>query len=175
MAHVHGPSHSSWPQNLVGWWFVLDYMRTPPTHYYLKSNGRAAYMETNQQCELVKSTTVVGSLFQYIIIIFPLRFVTWYVHICHNPLVSLMDISFQHMWRWNREPSMVTRMWAKLISRLHILITTNQRLTNLRNELKVDWPKLSQLAQVLNITLIKIHSNFVAHTNYVSLELTMLK
>jgi hypothetical protein len=33
--------------NVVGWHFVLNYMRTPPTHYYLESNDRAAYMETH--------------------------------------------------------------------------------------------------------------------------------
>ena len=31
----------------VGWRLVLIYMRTPPTHYYLKSSGRVAYMETH--------------------------------------------------------------------------------------------------------------------------------
>jgi hypothetical protein len=33
-------------QNGVGWQFVLIYMRTPPTHYYLESPWRVAYMET---------------------------------------------------------------------------------------------------------------------------------
>ena len=31
-------------QNVVGWWLVLIYMQTPPTHYYLESRGRAVYM-----------------------------------------------------------------------------------------------------------------------------------
>ena len=34
-------------QIVLGWWLVLNYMQTPPTHYYLESSGRAAYMETH--------------------------------------------------------------------------------------------------------------------------------
>ena len=26
-------------QNVVGWWLVLKYMQTPPTHYFLESSG----------------------------------------------------------------------------------------------------------------------------------------
>ena len=33
--------------NVVGWWLVLNYMRTPPIHYYLDCSGQAAYMETH--------------------------------------------------------------------------------------------------------------------------------
>ena len=29
-------------QNVADWRLVLNYMRTPPTHYYLKSSGQAA-------------------------------------------------------------------------------------------------------------------------------------
>ena len=32
-------------QNVVGWWLVLIYTRTPPTHYELKSSGKVAYMD----------------------------------------------------------------------------------------------------------------------------------
>ena len=31
---------------MVGWRLALEYMRTPPTHFFLESSGRAAYMET---------------------------------------------------------------------------------------------------------------------------------
>ena len=31
-------------QNVVGWWFILNYMLTPPTHYFLESHERVAYM-----------------------------------------------------------------------------------------------------------------------------------
>ena len=34
-------------QNVVGWWFVLFYMQTPSTHYFLGFRGRATYMETH--------------------------------------------------------------------------------------------------------------------------------
>ena len=34
-------------QNVVGWHLTLKYMRTPPTHYFVESSGRAAYMETH--------------------------------------------------------------------------------------------------------------------------------
>ena len=34
-------------QNGVRWWLVLNYMRTPPTHYFLESDGRAAYMKNS--------------------------------------------------------------------------------------------------------------------------------
>jgi hypothetical protein len=33
--------------NVVGWWLVLNYMRTPPTHYCLEYIGRVAYTETH--------------------------------------------------------------------------------------------------------------------------------
>ena len=35
------------PHNVVSWLPLLIYMRTPPTHYYLESSGRATYMETH--------------------------------------------------------------------------------------------------------------------------------
>ena len=35
--------------NVVGWWLVLIYMRTPPLHFYLESSGQVAYMETHQK------------------------------------------------------------------------------------------------------------------------------
>lgn len=35
--------------NVVGWWLVLKYMRTPLTHYYLESSGCAPYMETHSK------------------------------------------------------------------------------------------------------------------------------
>ena len=30
-----------------GWQLMLNYMRTPPTHYYLESSGQATYMKTH--------------------------------------------------------------------------------------------------------------------------------
>jgi hypothetical protein len=33
--------------NVVGWQLVLNYMRIPPTHYYLECSGQAAYTETH--------------------------------------------------------------------------------------------------------------------------------
>ena len=33
-------------QNVVGWQLALNYMRTPPTHYYLEYGGQVAYLET---------------------------------------------------------------------------------------------------------------------------------
>jgi hypothetical protein len=30
--------------NVVGWQLVLNYMQTPPTHYYLECSGQAIYM-----------------------------------------------------------------------------------------------------------------------------------
>ena len=33
--------------NVVGWQLVLNFMETPPTHYYLDSSGQATYMETH--------------------------------------------------------------------------------------------------------------------------------
>ena len=33
--------------NVVGWRDVLNYMRTPPTVYYLESTGQVAYMKTH--------------------------------------------------------------------------------------------------------------------------------
>ena len=33
-------------QIVVGWWLVLNYMRTPPTHYFVEPSGQATYMET---------------------------------------------------------------------------------------------------------------------------------
>jgi hypothetical protein len=32
-------------QNVVRWWHVLNYMRTPPTHYFLEYSGCTAYTE----------------------------------------------------------------------------------------------------------------------------------
>ena len=37
----------------------------------------------------------------------PSKFGTCHVCNCHNPLVSHIETTFRHMWRWNREPSMV--------------------------------------------------------------------
>ena len=34
-------------QNVVGWQLALEYVRTTPTHYFLESGGRVAYMETH--------------------------------------------------------------------------------------------------------------------------------
>ena len=34
-------------RNGVVWQLVLNYMWTPPTLYYLESNGQVAYMETH--------------------------------------------------------------------------------------------------------------------------------
>ena len=31
--------------NVIGWQLVLNYMRRPPTNYYLESSGGVAYME----------------------------------------------------------------------------------------------------------------------------------
>jgi hypothetical protein len=31
--------------NVVGWQLVLNYMQTPPTHYYLECSGKATYMK----------------------------------------------------------------------------------------------------------------------------------
>ena len=33
--------------NVVGWWLMLNYVQTLPTHFYLESSGRATYMETH--------------------------------------------------------------------------------------------------------------------------------
>ena len=33
--------------NVVGWWLVLKYMWTPPTHYYLESSEQAVDMENH--------------------------------------------------------------------------------------------------------------------------------
>jgi hypothetical protein len=33
--------------NVVRWLVVLNYMQSPPTHYYLVSSGQVAYMETH--------------------------------------------------------------------------------------------------------------------------------
>ena len=33
-------------QNVVGWQLEFIYVRTPPTHYYLESSGRMAYIKT---------------------------------------------------------------------------------------------------------------------------------
>ena len=35
-------------QNVDGWWLVLNYMWTPPTHCYLEYSGRATYIKA--QC-----------------------------------------------------------------------------------------------------------------------------
>jgi hypothetical protein len=32
-------------QNVVGWQFVLNYIQTPPIHYYLEYSGQATYKE----------------------------------------------------------------------------------------------------------------------------------
>ena len=34
-------------QNVVGWVVVLNYMRTPLIHYYIKSSVQPGYMETH--------------------------------------------------------------------------------------------------------------------------------
>lgn len=34
-------------QNVIGWQLELKYMQTPPTHYFLGSSRRAAYMKTH--------------------------------------------------------------------------------------------------------------------------------
>ena len=34
-------------QNVTDKQVVVNYMRTTPTHYYIESSGRAAYMETH--------------------------------------------------------------------------------------------------------------------------------
>ena len=39
--------------NVVGWWLVLNYMRTPLTHYYLESSRRVASMETQLNYTLI--------------------------------------------------------------------------------------------------------------------------
>jgi hypothetical protein len=41
-------------QNVVGWQLVLIYMRTPPTHYHLDSNGQATYIETHPYYYILK-------------------------------------------------------------------------------------------------------------------------
>lgn len=33
--------------NVSRWWLVLNYVRTPPMHYYLKSSGQATYLEAH--------------------------------------------------------------------------------------------------------------------------------
>ena len=38
--HIPGDRH-----NVVEWRLVLNYMRTSPTHCFLESSGRVAYME----------------------------------------------------------------------------------------------------------------------------------
>ena len=45
-------------RNVVGWRFVLNYMQTSLTHYFLESSGRAAYMETHPK----SPTSVMVSL-----------------------------------------------------------------------------------------------------------------
>jgi hypothetical protein len=35
------------PDNVISWRLVLIYMQTPPTHSYVESSGRVAYMETH--------------------------------------------------------------------------------------------------------------------------------
>ena len=35
--------------NVIEWQLVLNYMRTPPIHYYLASSGQAACMETHHK------------------------------------------------------------------------------------------------------------------------------
>ena len=39
-------------ENVVGWQLVLNFMRTPPTNYYLESSGQAAYMETHPKYDI---------------------------------------------------------------------------------------------------------------------------
>ena len=48
------------------------------------------------------------------------------------------------------------------ITRLYITVTTNQILTNLREELRLTDQSFARLAQILNMTIIMIHFNFVA-------------
>ena len=38
VAHVHALHILADHQNLVGWQLVLNYMRTPPTHYLVESS-----------------------------------------------------------------------------------------------------------------------------------------
>ena len=40
-------------QNVVGWRLVLNYMQTPPTHYYLESSGQAAHMNTHPKLNAI--------------------------------------------------------------------------------------------------------------------------
>ena len=40
-------------KNVVGWRLVLIYTRTPPTHYYPKSNGQASYIDLHGNLPLV--------------------------------------------------------------------------------------------------------------------------
>ena len=58
----------------------------------------------------MKSTTIDGSLFQDKITIFPSKFAMCHAHIRHDPLVSRMETTTRHMYRLNREPSLVTHM-----------------------------------------------------------------
>lgn len=51
----------------------------------------------------------------------------------------------------------------------HIPVTTNERLTKLKEELRWTDQSFAQLAQVLHMTLIKIHTKLVTHTICVSL------
>ena len=44
-------------QNVVGRRLVLNYIRTPHTHYYLESSGRAAYKETHRNPNVIKVAT----------------------------------------------------------------------------------------------------------------------
>ena len=44
---VYSPHILADNQNVVGWQLVLNYMQTPPTHYYLESSEQAAYMKTH--------------------------------------------------------------------------------------------------------------------------------
>ena len=32
---------------MIGWQLALKYMRTPPTHNFVESSGRTAYMKTH--------------------------------------------------------------------------------------------------------------------------------
>jgi hypothetical protein len=47
-------------QNVASWLLLFIYVRTPPTHYYLKYSGQMANMETH-----LKSSTIQVHLLSY--------------------------------------------------------------------------------------------------------------
>lgn len=48
---------------------------------------------------------------------------------------------------------------------IYISVTTNQRLTDLKEELRLNNQNFAQLAQVLNMTINMIHYDYPVHTN----------